>query len=81
VWLPLAYFVGLPAAAVGWEVAAFFGVGWAPLLLPAAVSVALAGLVGWRGWRFITAVHRDHEASVVPLAGTGTRPGRYPPLG
>lgn len=73
VWLPLAYFLGLPAASLAWEVAAFFGVGWAPLLVPAAVSVALAGFVGWRGWRFVTAVHRDHEASVVaqPAGGGG----------
>lgn len=73
-WLPLAYYLGIPACAVALLVAAFFGLGTAPLLVPAVVSVLLAGFVGWRGWRFVTAVHYDHQSSVAALGGRGSGP-------
>ncbi len=80
-WVALAYLLGLPAASLSLEVAAFFGVGWAHLLLPAAIAVALAAFVGWRGWHFVTAVHHDHESSVLTQTTTGSGPGAAPSAG
>jgi hypothetical protein len=75
VWVPLAYYLGLPVASVALLAAEFFGVGVGPLIVAVMVSVLLAGFVGWRGWRFVTAVHADHDSGVAAAragrSGTG----------